>query len=222
MSTTNPLWVDITWRAQAGLCESTIEMCGHIVNNMGLDCLMHLTCTGMTRDYIISALDRAKEAGIKNILALRGDPPFGQEEWEPVDNGFTYATELVRFIKERYGDAFCIVVAGYPEVHLQATSREDDIKHLKEKCDAGADIIITQLFFNNEIFIQWMKDCRAAGITAHIIPGLMPILGYERFHKTVKYCQLNIPQRIFDDLEPIKNDDEKVRKYGIEFAIEQC
>jgi methylenetetrahydrofolate reductase (NADPH) len=143
MGTTNPLWVDITWRAGAGLCESTIEMCSHIVNYMGLDVLMHITCTGMTRDFIISALDRAKEAGIRNILALRGDPPHGQSDWKPVENGFSYATDLVKFIKERYGDFFCVVVAGYPEIHLDATSREDDIKHLKEKCDAGSDVIIT-------------------------------------------------------------------------------
>jgi len=155
---------------------------------MGLDVLMHITCTGMTRDYVITALDRAKDAGIKNILALRGDPPHGVADWTPVENGFHNATEIVRFIKERYGDWFCIVVAGYPEIHLQATSREDDIRHLKEKCDAGSDIIITQLFYNNELFIQWVKDCRAAGITAHIIPGIMPILGYERFHKSVQYC----------------------------------
>jgi methylenetetrahydrofolate reductase (NADPH) len=86
-----------------------------------------------------------------------------------------------------------VVVAGYPEVHLQATSREDDIKHLKEKCDAGSDIIVTQLFYNNDLYMQWVKDCRAAGITAHIIPGIMPILGYERFHKSVKYCETNVP-----------------------------
>ena len=123
--------------------EETLELCGHIVQNMRLDVLMHLTCTGMTREKVIEALDKAKQYGIVNILALRGDPPFGVEDWEPVDNGFTYATQLVKFIREQYGDFFCIIVAGYPEVHIQADSREDDILHLKEKCDAGADLIIT-------------------------------------------------------------------------------
>ena len=92
MGTTNPLWVDVTWRAGAGLCESTLELCKHIVQYMGLDVLMHITCTGMTREYIIDALDRAKEYGIRNILALRGDPPFGQADWTPVENGFSNAT----------------------------------------------------------------------------------------------------------------------------------
>jgi len=131
MSTTNPLWVDMTWRAQDGLSEATIELCKYITQYMGLEVLMHITCTGMTRDYITSALDRAKAAGVRNILALRGDPPFGVKEWTPVENGFSNAGDLVKFIKERYEDFFCIIVAGYPEVHLQATSREDDIKHLK-------------------------------------------------------------------------------------------
>lgn len=135
----------------------------------------------MTRDRVIESLDKAKEYGIKNILALRGDPPMGVENWTPVDNGFAYATELVAFIRERYGDYFCIVVAGYPEMHAQATSYEDDIKHLKEKCDAGADIVITQLFYDNAIFLKWVDDCKAAGVKATFIPGLMPILGYERF-----------------------------------------
>ena len=107
-------------------------------------------------------------------------------------------------------------------MHAQATSREDDIKHLKEKCDAGAEIIITQLFYNNEIFIDWVKDCRAAGITAHFIPGLMPILGYERFARTIKFCKTNVPPQISADLETMKNDDEKVRQYGVESGIKMC
>jgi methylenetetrahydrofolate reductase (NADPH) len=118
MATTNPLWVDMTWRAQAGLCESTLELCKYITNYLGMEVLMHITCTGMTREYIISALDRAKDAGIRNILALRGDPPFGVKEWTAVENGFSNAGQIVKFIKERYGDFFCIIVAGYPEVHL--------------------------------------------------------------------------------------------------------
>lgn len=110
---------------------------------MGLDVLMHLTCTGLTRDRVIESLDKAKEYGIRNILALRGDPPAGVDDWEPVENGFTYATQLVQFIRERYGDYFCIVVAGYPEMHMTQTDRDLDIKYLKEKCDAGADLVIT-------------------------------------------------------------------------------
>lgn len=118
MGSTNPLWVDVTWRDCGGSFDATLGLCGHIVQNMGLDVLMHLTCTGMTRERIVEALDTAIKFGIFNILALRGDPPFGVEDWAPVENGFSYASELVAFIREKYGDIFCIVVAGYPEVHL--------------------------------------------------------------------------------------------------------
>lgn len=116
-------------------------------------------------------------------MALRGDPPRGATDWVAIPNGFNYAVDLVKFIREKYGDYFCIGVAGYPEGHLQSTSREDDIQYLKEKVDAGADFIITQLFYDREIFFEWVKDCRKAGINCEIIPGIMPILGYERFHK---------------------------------------
>ena len=160
---------------------------------MGLDVLMHLTATGSSRDKIVDALERCKAVGVRNILALRGDPPAGVENWEPVENGFSHANEIVEFIREKYGDYFCIVVAGYPEVHLQATSREDDIKYLKQKVEAGADIIITQLFFDNDIYFKWVEECKAAGIKAHFIPGIVPILGYEKFQKTLKFTKSIVP-----------------------------
>jgi len=222
MAMTNPLWVDVTWGAGGSTFDTTLDLCGHIVKYMGLDVLMHLTCTGLTRERVIESLERAKDYGIRNILALRGDPPAGADNWVAVENGFSYASELVKFIKDRYGDYFCIVVAGYPEVHSAATSRDDDIRHLKEKCDAGADIVITQLFYNNEIFLQWVKDCREAGINAHIIPGLMPILGYERFQRTVKFCKTNVPSHLADELEKVKADDEMVREFGVQHMIQMC
>ena len=222
MATTNPLWMDVTWGAGGSSFATTLDLCAQIQRYMGVDVLMHLTCTGMTRDRVTEALDTAKEYGIKNILALRGDPPQGQENWEPVENGFAYATQLVEFIKEKYGDYFCIVVAGYPETHLQATSREDDIKHLKEKCDAGADIVITQMFYNNQMYLDWVKDCKAIGIKAHFVPGLMPILGYDRFKRSIGFCKTNVPQSLSDALEPLKADDEKVRNFGVDFGVKQC
>ena len=117
------------------------------------------------------------------MLALRGDPPRGATDWVANPNGFNYAIDLVRFIKETYGDYFTICVAGYPEVHLDAKSREDDIQRLKEKVDAGADFVITQLFFDNDIYFKWVDDCKLAGINVPIIPGIMPILGYDKFHR---------------------------------------
>lgn len=210
MGKTNPVWVDVTWNAGGVTSDVTLDLCCHIQQYSGLDVMMHLTCTFMTKEKIIDSLDKAKKLGIRNILALKGDPPRGATGWVHNENGFNYAVDLVRFIKETYGDWFCIGVAGYPEVHLQAKSREDDIKYLKDKIDAGADFIITQLFFDNELFYKWVADCRQAGINCLIIPGIMPILGYDRFHRMLKFTKTQVPQEVLAALEPLKNDDELV------------
>ena len=117
---------------------------------------------------------------------------------------------MVKFIRAEYGDYFCICVAGYPEVHLQATSRDDDIMHLKAKVDAGADFIITQLFYDNQIFFDWVKDCRVAGINVPIIPGMMPILGYDRFKRMCKFTKTIVPQNVVDAIESRKHDDADI------------
>jgi methylenetetrahydrofolate reductase (NADPH) len=144
---------------------------------------------------------------------------MGQTDWVHQENGFNHAIDLIHFIKENYGDHFCIVVAGYPEVHPDAPSPEGDVMYLKEKCDAGADVVITQLFFEVPIFNDWVKRCREAGIKAHLLPGIMPILGYEKFMKMVKFTNTKIPQYIYDRLEELKADDEEVRKFGVEVGV---
>ncbi len=124
---------------------------------------MHLTCTNMPREKIDIALEAAKQIGLQNILALRGDPPKGQENWVSVDTGFSYASDLVKYIKEKYGDYFCISVAGYVEGHPDSKSREEDLKYMKAKVDAGADYIVTQFFYDTELFIEWVQACRDYG-----------------------------------------------------------
>lgn len=215
MAQSNPLWVDITWNAGGVTSDITLELSSHIQRYMGVDVLMHITCTFMTREKVIDSLNEAKKKGIRNLLALRGDPPRGATDWVHNENGFNYAVDLVRFIRETYGDFFTICVAGYPEVHLSATSRADDIKHLKAKVDAGADFVITQLFYDNEIFYKWVEDCREAGITCPIIPGIMPILGYDRFKRMCKFTKTIVPREIVEHLEVIKNDDQAVQDYGV-------
>lgn len=184
--------------------------------------MMHLTCTNMPRESILDALEKAKAAGIRNILALRGDPPKGSDTWEKCDNGFTYAADLVKFIRAQYGDFFGIAVAGYPECHMSSSSKEADIAHLKEKVDAGADFVITQLFFDCDIFLDFVARCRAVGITVPIIPGIMPIQSYDGFCRMTGFCKTFVPQRILDKLEPIKHDDAAVKSFGVELAVEMC
>merc|ERR1719506_1493557 len=145
------MWIDVTWGAGGSTSEKTLELCINALKVHGLNVMMHLTCTNMPKESLKEALDTCKANGICNILALRGDPPGylekGGEGFKQCEGGFAYATDLVKYIREEYGDYFCVAVAGYPEGHLEATSFEDDMKHLKTKVDAGADLIVTQLFF---------------------------------------------------------------------------
>ncbi|CAJ0890970.1 14300_t:CDS:10 [Entrophospora sp. SA101] len=173
----------------------------------------------MPKEKIDIALKQAKECGCQNILALRGDPPHGQERWEAVQGGFTYAIDLVRYIREQYNDYFGIGVAGYCEGHVDNPDKDDDLRQLKKKVDAGADFIVTQLFYDVDVFLEWVEKCRAIGIKCPIIPGLLPIQNYSGFNRIITLCKTFVPQNVLDDLEPIKHDDDAVKKYGIELTI---
>jgi methylenetetrahydrofolate reductase (NADPH) len=221
MSLMKPFWIDVTWGAGGSTSKLTLEICQTAQNFVGLETMMHLTCTNMPISEFKDALTKAKENGIRNILALRGDPPRG-EEWKQIEGGFAHAVDLVRYIRQEYGNYFGICVAGYPEGHIDAVSYEDDLKHLKEKVDAGADFIITQLFYDCNLFLKFVQDCRKIGITCPIIPGIMPIHGYSGFVRMTTLCKTYVPQEIKDRLEPIKNDDEAVKEYGVELAIQMC
>ncbi|KYQ90902.1 methylenetetrahydrofolate reductase [Tieghemostelium lacteum] len=216
-----PLFADITWGAGGSTSTLTLEIAEKAQNVCGLETMMHLTCTNMPVSEIIYALEKAKATGIRNILALRGDPPRG-EEWKKIEGGFGYASDLVRFIREKYGDYFGIAVAGYPEGHADCVSKETDIQYLKAKIDAGADFVITQLFYDVDIFVDFVKKCREAGITVPIVPGLMPIQTYQGFKRMTTLSKTIVPQYINDNLEPIKDNDEEVKKYGVKLCIEMC
>merc|ERR1719326_2047999 len=218
------MWVDVTWGAGGSTADKTMEICVNALQYHGLDVMMHLTCTNMPKEDLHKALITAKDHGIRNILALRGDPPAGvnQGEWKQVEGGFAHATDLITFIKKEFGDYFCIGCAGYPEAHLESTSRADDMKYTKQKVDAGADLIVTQLFYDNNEFLNFVKACRNMGITVPILPGIMPIQSYAGFKKMTTLCKTKVPQKIHDSMEPIKDDEQKVKDYGVELGIEMC
>lgn len=220
MAALEPAFIDVTWGAGGSTADSTLEISTNAQQYIGLDVMMHLTCTNMPRDKVKSALEIAKKAGIRNILALRGDPPKGADTWEKCENGFAYAVDLVKFIRAEYGDWFGIAVAGYPEGHIEAKSIDEDIAHLKAKVDAGADFIITQLFYDVELFLKWVEKCRAAGIKCPIIPGIMPIQTYSGFKRMTTFCKTYVPKEITDALEPIQDDDAAVKAYGIELGYQ--
>lgn len=220
MALLGPEFIDVTWNAGGISSDLTIEICANAQTVYGLETAMHLTCTNMPVEKIDHALREAKAAGVQNIFALRGDPPRGVKGWTKCENGFSHAIDLIRYIKKNYGDFFGIGVAGYPEVHPDSKSKEEDIKFLKEKVDAGADYVISQYFYDTKVFIQWVKDCRAAGIKCPILPGLLPIQGYKKFVDMIALNGTSVPENVLKDLEPIKDDDQAVKDYGIKLLTE--
>jgi methylenetetrahydrofolate reductase (NADPH) len=231
MAKAKPLFGDVTWGAGGGTSDLTLEICTQEQNTYGIVSNMHLTCTNMEGDKVDRALEGAKDVGIRNIVALRGDPPKGEEQWKAIDSGFSCALDLVKHIKQKYGDTFCLTVAGYPEGHPDAMAADGkcnpeqykkEIEYLKLKVDAGANVIITQLFYCVDTFLAFVQACRDAGITIPILPGLMPILTYAGFERMTGFCKTYVPKEISDALEPIKGDEEKVKAYGIELATEMC
>jgi len=220
----NPLFIDITWHPAgnpAGDDDTSSMMIAHTaVEYVGVESMLHMTCVGLTKDNITQYLNKSKKLGLRNILALRGDLPNIDEKWEYDPDKLNFGTDLVRHIRDNFGDYFTICVAGYPSGHPEAESYEDDLMHLKEKCDAGADFIITQLFFNASTFKKYVDDCRAVGITCPIIPGIMPIQSHESLRHIVKLSKLEVPEEIRSIIEPLKGNDDAIRNYGIHHATQ--
>lgn len=217
-----PAFVDVTWGAGGRLSDLTTEMVTVAQSVYGLETCMHLTCTDMPTEKVDKALESAYKAGCTNILALRGDPPREKEAWVPVEGGFRYAKDLVKYIRENYGDHFDIGVAGYPE---GCEDEEDPVvlmKHLKEKVDAGGTFVITQMFYDADNFIHWVKWCRETGINVPLIPGIMPISTYAAFLRRSNWAKCRVPPEWMEALEPVKNDDAAVKQIGKKLVAEMC
>jgi len=222
MAGMEPAFVDVTWGAGGSTSEMSLEISENVQKYMGLNVMMHLTCTNMPKEKLKTTLDKAKKMGMRNILALRGDPPAGQENFEKCNEGFSYGSDLVKYIRDNYGDTFSIGVGAYPEGHLEAESKEKDIENLKLKVDAGADFIITQLFYDMDEYFAFLERCSAAGITCPIIPGLLPIQNVDTFKRFVEFTKIKVPRKILDDLHALKQDDEAVKRYGVDLCVSMC
>nr|CBX19675.1 methylenetetrahydrofolate reductase [Polytomella sp. Pringsheim 198.80] len=226
-----PVFCDITWGAGGSTADVTQDIAVKMQNLVGVETMMHLTCTNMPKERLEIALKEVQKAGVKNILALRGDAPKGQDKFEAIEGGFSCALDLVKYIKKEFGSYFGIGVAGYPEAHPDSIVDDpeqmkknyfENIEYLKKKVDAGADFIITQLFYDANIFIKFMNDCRAAGITCPILPGIMPIASYAGFKRMTSFCKTHVPQHILDAVEAIKDDEEAIKNFGISYGVEMC
>jgi methylenetetrahydrofolate reductase (NADPH) len=176
---------------------------------------------GHSRPEIKQVLDKVKAAGIENLLALRGDPPQGEASFTPTPDGFRYANELVQFIRSE-GNDFCLGVAGYPEGHPEAKSKNDDLQSLKKKVEAGGQFIVTQLFFDNQDYFQYVERLRAMGVSLPVQPGIWLLTDYAQIKKISGLCGAKLPAELVKQLEPIKDDKERVAQIGIDHATRQC
>ncbi|MFK7819939.1 MAG: methylenetetrahydrofolate reductase [NAD(P)H], partial [Planctomycetaceae bacterium] len=216
-----PAFFSCTYGAGGSTQAKTYDWCRRIQDDLNQTATAHFTCVGSTKEELLAWLSKAAEAGVHNIMALRGDPPDGQTEFKPVDGGLAYADELVAFIREHFPN-FGIGVGGYPEKHPEAPDIQTDLTNLKRKVDAGADAIYTQLFYVNDSFLKWRDQCVAQGIETPIVPGIMPITEFARIKRITSLCGSEFPSELAQRLEAVQDDTEAQFEIGVEFAIEQC
>ena len=215
-----PSFVSVTYGAAGSDRGRTVDLTARIKNDIHIESLAHLTCTSAGKREIAEVVDELKNAGIENILALRGDPPADQKNFTPPEDGFAYASDLAAFIRDRHD--FCVGGACYPEVHPEAASPEADMDNLKRKVDAGCEFLITQLFFDNTTYYRFRQRAEAAGIKVPIIAGIMPILSVKQIKRFVQMCGASIPQALMEKVEAVEDDAEAVRHIGMFHATQQC
>jgi len=216
----DPTFVSVTYGAGGATRDGTVEIATRIKQEHGLEAMAHLSCVGETREGLIEILDRFQAAGIENVLALRGDPPRGEPNFQAPEGGLSSATELAEFISERYD--FTIGGTCFPEVHPDAPNLEADLAYLKTKVAGGARFLITQLFFDNRLYFDFVSSARAAGIDVPIIPGVIPIATYSQVARICDLCQASIPMELSGAMEALGGDANAEALLGVAYAARQC
>lgn len=221
LAAARPDYFSVTYGAGGSTQEGTYQTLMAVIEHAGVEAVPHLTCVGSTREHVAALLDRYRSAGIRRIVALRGDlPATAMSTAAPGD--FHYAVELVRFIREMHGDAFHIEVAAYPEMHPQAASPAADFEHFRQKVEAGADGALTQLFYNADAYFDFMERSAKAGITIPITPGIMPITGYANIVRFCAGCGAELPRWLRLRLEELENDKPALLDFGAEVVTRLC
>ncbi len=215
-----PAFVSVTYGAGGSSRERTLDLTKWIKQELGIEAMAHLSCVGSTREELLDVLQDMERAGIENILALRGDPPRGEIGWTPHPGGLHYSTELAGLIRSR-SDA-CIGGACFPEVHPEAPDLAHDLRFLKDKIDHGVSFLITQLFFDTELYFRFVDEARAAGIEAPILPGVMPITDLRQIKTITGMCGATIPESLREALEWRSHDPDAVLQLGVSYATLQC
>jgi methylenetetrahydrofolate reductase (NADPH) len=216
-----PGFVSVTYGAGGSTRDRTMDLVEKIKRETRLVPMAHLSCVGHTKEELQALLERITGAGIQNVLALRGDPPMGEKVFTPTPGGYRYASELVAFIRER-DFPLCLGGACHPEGHIENPSKELVLKQLKAKVDAGLDFLITQLFFDNAFYFDFVERARRVGINVPIVPGIMPITSYEQLNRFVRMCGVTVPMRLALQLEKVKDNPMAVMQLGVAHATVQC
>ena len=215
-----PSFVSVTYGAGGSTRDRTIQIVKWIKQELGIEAMAHFTCVGATVEELRATLDGIRAAGIDNVLALRGDPPQGQSEWTKTEGGLEYSTQLIDLIRGSY--EFAVGAACFPEIHPQADSPATDIRFLKKKVDSGATFLITQLFFDNSFYFDFVEHAREAGINVPIIPGIMPVTNYGQIKRMTEMCGASFPDQYEAELEARKDDPDATADLGVAYATLQC
>jgi methylenetetrahydrofolate reductase (NADPH) len=215
-----PDYVSVTYGAGGTTRNRTVEITKWLKQDLGIEAMAHLSCVGEPTERLVEILEEIQGVGIENVLALRGDPPRGQTDWTPHPGGLSFSVELIRLIRERFD--FCVGAACFPEVHPDAADRASDLRYAREKVEAGAGFLITQLFFDNELYFDFVEDARAAGIGVPIVPGIMPITNLGQIKTITGMCGATIPDELEQQLDGRAEDREAVAALGVAYATLQC
>ncbi|MEP6535534.1 MAG: methylenetetrahydrofolate reductase [NAD(P)H] [Bryobacteraceae bacterium] len=217
-----PSFVSVTYGAGGTTRGKTIDIVSRIKRDTGIEAMAHLTCVGATRDDLKNVLDRLVDAGVENVLALRGDPPKGETAFQHTEGGFRYANELASFIRERYEGKLCVGGACYPEKHPESVNPAVDLANMKRKVQDGAQFVVSQLFFDNRRYFEFVEYARDNGVNVPIIPGIMPITNANSIERMTSMCGVSLPYRLAADLDSRRGDAEAILDIGIAHATAQC
>jgi methylenetetrahydrofolate reductase (NADPH) len=215
-----PEYVSVTYGAGGSTRERTVEITKWIKKDLGIEAMAHLSCVGEPTERLVEILEEIEAAGIENILALRGDPPRGETEWRPHPGGLHHSVELIELLRSRFD--FCVGAACFPEIHPEAKDFDQDLAYAKRKVDAGASFLITQLFFDNELYFDFVEAARGAGIEVPLIPGIMPITNLKQIKTITGLCGATIPAELDRELNGRADDPEAVAELGVAYATLQC
>ena len=216
----SPSFISVTYGAGGSTQDASFSLIDYINNKIGLVTMAHYTCVNATKEKVAADLDFFFEKNIENLILLRGDPPKGETKFRNEGGDFHYASDLIEYVATK--NRFCIAAAGYPEAHPESESVDKDMEYLKNKVDKGAHFVVTQLFFDNKRYFDFVRRARDAGVTVPIIPGIMPITNFKQIRRFTEMCGATIPQDLVNKLEPHQENLKFTYDIGVEFAINQC